>query len=89
VRLLLREIGWDGPTEEAQSGRERATLSGSIYDFLVQHLGRERATFGYAFDIPLLAITRARYHNDLRTVLGRDVALDEPTPESDEEQGVW
>lgn len=89
VRRLLQEIGWDGPTDEEQSGRDRVTLSGSIYDFLVEHLGRDRAHFDHAFDIPLLAITQARHHAELLTVLGRDVALDESAPEGEEEQGVW
>jgi hypothetical protein len=89
VRFLLRGIGWDGPTEEAQSGRDRATLSGSIYEFLVQHLGRDRALFDYAFDIPLLAITQARRRDQLTSILGRDIVLDETGMDSDEERGVW
>ena len=41
-----------GPSFETLLSEQKST---AIYDFLVTHLGKERATFAESFDLPLLA----------------------------------
>jgi hypothetical protein len=52
VRYLFARLGMTNLEEESASYRH----SRQIYDFLVDHLGRDRAHFNRCFDLPFLAI---------------------------------
>jgi hypothetical protein len=54
---------------------DMAYRSPGIHQFLVEHLGEERATFGRGFDLPLLALAEDK---DLQVeLLGRALVLDD------------
>jgi hypothetical protein len=87
VRRFLAALGWDADAGDGSGAR--VALSSEIYDFLAEHLGPERARFDYAFDLPILAITRADRYGDLRQVLGRGLAVEASLAEDETEQGLW
>jgi hypothetical protein len=69
----------------AGADTQKWALSGTMYDYLREHLGPERALFGHAFDLPLQTITLARYREDLLAVLGTEL----PAAADDEDEGIW
>ncbi len=85
VRRLLIELGCAGLGDPTRTIDERLGQSRIIHEFLSQHLGPERAHFGYTFDLPLLEVAEDR---KLRTgFLGQagdraefDVQEPEPDP---------
>jgi hypothetical protein len=55
VRRLINDLG--GPDLESTRVK-RWNRSRQIYEFLAHHLGREKASFGLCFDLPLQIISR-------------------------------
>ncbi|MEQ8225041.1 MAG: hypothetical protein ABRQ37_22170, partial [Candidatus Eremiobacterota bacterium] len=51
LRIFLSELGCEGLKGNPPS---KAQLSGKIYEFLKKHLGEDKATFNFTFDLPLL-----------------------------------
>ena len=74
VRNLLSTLGWDG----LNLSNNRWEISTKIYDFLKKYLGEEKAIFGRAFDLPLLAVAE--------NINLQYKFLKAPLPEVDEEK---
>ena len=82
VRVLLAKLGMPDLSEKANKEDNRP-----IHDFIVNHLGAERARFRGDFDLPLQLVTRAGYGNVLRQCFEQG-GLDAPSfGEGDEHTG--
>jgi len=60
VRRLLIELGCPELGDSSRTIEERLGQSRIIHEFLCQHIGPERAHFGYTFDLPLLEVADDR-----------------------------
>ena len=69
VREFLLRIGCDGIDGEKDHG----IRSKIIYQFLCQHLGEKKATFGNSFDLPLMFIAR---ESDLQKKIFKEKILE-------------
>ena len=78
VRKLLTSLGMLELPEKADKEDSRA-----IHDFIVNHLGADRARFGGDFDLPLQLITRAACGDVLRQCFEQG-GLDAPGFEQDD-----
>jgi hypothetical protein len=81
VCSLLKVLGCN----EAQCS-SMAERSGVIYNFLVAHLGPERANFNRSFDLPLIALSEDEELQ--QRICGRDLSLD-VNDLSSSEAGRW
>jgi len=53
VRNIMKRLGCEGLDERSGT---KTNQSMTIHEFLVEHLGEDRATFNNSFDLPLLAV---------------------------------
>ena len=78
VRKFMEHLGCNG----LSNGLDHETRSKMVHDFVCEHIGKEKATFGNSFDLPLYIVAT---NPDLQNALfNKTLVTDVETEEDDE-----